>query len=228
MTGMKFKLAHRRADKGTWNASVQAQRRHLSRCSQAGQRRPETRSRREKAKSARRKRAERTRLRAATRGVEARGKREALARRLTTSRLTTIGPLQARTPAPGSWSHIVTQRRTDTRSVTVPISRSATSSSTTDGAQRQRAPRSLFQAGWARSARLPPPALCDESGRIVLPVQDGGDVGPEDGVDAGEQFVRSVSARGSQRGGRWRPPARPPERTCWTSRPRTWRRCSAH
>jgi hypothetical protein len=26
---MKFKLAHRRADKGTWSASVQAQRRHL-------------------------------------------------------------------------------------------------------------------------------------------------------------------------------------------------------
>ena len=29
MTGMKFKLAHRRADKGTWSASVQAQRRYL-------------------------------------------------------------------------------------------------------------------------------------------------------------------------------------------------------
>src|SRR5437773_9607310 len=29
MTGMKFKLAHMRADKGTWSASVQAQRRHL-------------------------------------------------------------------------------------------------------------------------------------------------------------------------------------------------------
>jgi hypothetical protein len=29
LTGMKFKLAHRRADKGTWSASVQAQRRHL-------------------------------------------------------------------------------------------------------------------------------------------------------------------------------------------------------
>src|SRR5688572_12631752 len=29
MTGMKFKLAHKRADKGTWSASVQAQRRHL-------------------------------------------------------------------------------------------------------------------------------------------------------------------------------------------------------
>jgi len=29
MTGMKFKLAHRRADKGTWSASMQAQRRHL-------------------------------------------------------------------------------------------------------------------------------------------------------------------------------------------------------
>ena len=29
MTGMKFKLAHRRADKGTWSASVQAQRRQL-------------------------------------------------------------------------------------------------------------------------------------------------------------------------------------------------------
>jgi hypothetical protein len=31
LTGMKFKLAHRRADKGTWSASVQAQRRHLIR-----------------------------------------------------------------------------------------------------------------------------------------------------------------------------------------------------
>jgi hypothetical protein len=29
MTGMKFKLAHRRADKGTWSASTQAQRRNL-------------------------------------------------------------------------------------------------------------------------------------------------------------------------------------------------------
>ena len=29
LTGMKFKLAHRRADKGTWSASVQAQRRRL-------------------------------------------------------------------------------------------------------------------------------------------------------------------------------------------------------
>ena len=29
LTGMKFKLAHKRADKGTWSASVQAQRRHL-------------------------------------------------------------------------------------------------------------------------------------------------------------------------------------------------------
>ena len=29
MTGMKFKLAHRRADKGTWSASVQGQRRRL-------------------------------------------------------------------------------------------------------------------------------------------------------------------------------------------------------
>ena len=29
LTGMKFKLAHRRADKGTWSASLQAQRRHL-------------------------------------------------------------------------------------------------------------------------------------------------------------------------------------------------------
>jgi hypothetical protein len=29
LTGMKFKLAHRRADRGTWSASVQAQRRHL-------------------------------------------------------------------------------------------------------------------------------------------------------------------------------------------------------
>jgi hypothetical protein len=31
LTGMKFKLAHRRADKGTWSASVQAQRRQLIR-----------------------------------------------------------------------------------------------------------------------------------------------------------------------------------------------------
>jgi hypothetical protein len=29
MTGMKFKLAHKRADKGTWSASTQAQRRQL-------------------------------------------------------------------------------------------------------------------------------------------------------------------------------------------------------
>lgn len=29
MTGMKFKLAHRRADKGTWSASPEAQKRHL-------------------------------------------------------------------------------------------------------------------------------------------------------------------------------------------------------
>ena len=31
LTGMKFKLAHRRADTGTWSASVQAQRRRLIR-----------------------------------------------------------------------------------------------------------------------------------------------------------------------------------------------------
>ena len=31
MTGMKFKLAHRRADRGTWSASPQAQRRNLIR-----------------------------------------------------------------------------------------------------------------------------------------------------------------------------------------------------
>jgi hypothetical protein len=31
LTGMKFKLAHRRADKGTWSASVHAQRRALIR-----------------------------------------------------------------------------------------------------------------------------------------------------------------------------------------------------
>src|SRR5438105_12285412 len=31
MTGMKFKLAHRRADKDTWSESTQAQRRHLIR-----------------------------------------------------------------------------------------------------------------------------------------------------------------------------------------------------
>lgn len=29
MTGVKFKLAHKRADKGTWSASPRAQRRHL-------------------------------------------------------------------------------------------------------------------------------------------------------------------------------------------------------
>lgn len=29
MTGMKFKLAHKRADKGTWSASTAAQRRHM-------------------------------------------------------------------------------------------------------------------------------------------------------------------------------------------------------
>jgi hypothetical protein len=31
LTGMKFRLAHKRADKGTWSASIQAQRRHLIR-----------------------------------------------------------------------------------------------------------------------------------------------------------------------------------------------------
>lgn len=31
LTGMKFKLAHKRADKGTWSASIQAQRRSLIR-----------------------------------------------------------------------------------------------------------------------------------------------------------------------------------------------------
>ena len=50
MTGMKFKLAHRRADKGTWNASEDLEREAAV----------------NEAKSARPKRAERTRLRAAT------------------------------------------------------------------------------------------------------------------------------------------------------------------
>jgi hypothetical protein len=66
LTGMKFKLAHRRADKGTWNASVQAQRRHLitilKQVSEALERDAVV----NKAKSARPKRAERMRPRAAT------------------------------------------------------------------------------------------------------------------------------------------------------------------
>src|SRR5688572_24516495 len=45
------------------------------------------------------------------------------------------------------------------------------------------APREAFSKrnGHAPLDFLQP--LCDESGRIVLPVQDGGDVGPEDSVD---------------------------------------------
>jgi len=35
LRGMKFKLAHRRADKGTWSASTQAQRKHMVKILQA-------------------------------------------------------------------------------------------------------------------------------------------------------------------------------------------------
>ena len=66
MTGMKFKLAHRRADKGTWNASVQAQRRHLITILKQVSEDLEREAAVNEAKSARPKRAEGTRLRAAT------------------------------------------------------------------------------------------------------------------------------------------------------------------
>ena len=66
MTGMKFKLAHRRADKGTWSASVQAQRRHLITILKQVSEDLEREAAVNEAKSARPKRAERTRLRAAT------------------------------------------------------------------------------------------------------------------------------------------------------------------
>ena len=66
MTGMKFKLAHRRADKGTWNASVQAQRRHLITILRQVSEDLEREAAVNEAKSARPKRAEHTRLRAAT------------------------------------------------------------------------------------------------------------------------------------------------------------------
>jgi hypothetical protein len=66
MTGMKFKLAHRRADKGTWNASVQAQRRRLITILKQVSEDLEREAAVNEAKSARPKRAEGTRLRAAT------------------------------------------------------------------------------------------------------------------------------------------------------------------
>src|ERR671922_7465 len=66
MTGMKFKLAHRRADKGTWSASVQAQRRHLLNILEEVCGELEREAAVNEAKSARPKRAERTRRRTAT------------------------------------------------------------------------------------------------------------------------------------------------------------------
>jgi hypothetical protein len=65
LTGMKFKLAHRRADKGTWNASVQAQRRRLITILKQVSEDLEREAAVNEAKSARPKRAARTRLRAA-------------------------------------------------------------------------------------------------------------------------------------------------------------------
>ena len=66
MTGMKFKLAHRRADKGTWSASVQAQRRHLITILKQVSEDLEREAAVNEAQSARPKLADRTRLRAAT------------------------------------------------------------------------------------------------------------------------------------------------------------------
>jgi hypothetical protein len=66
MTGMKFKLAHRRADRGTWSASVQAQRRHLITILKQVSEDLEREAAVNEAKSARPKLAERTRPRAAT------------------------------------------------------------------------------------------------------------------------------------------------------------------
>ena len=66
MTGMKFKLAHRRADKGTWNASGQAQRRHLIAILKQVSSELEREAAMNQAKSVRSKRAGRTGLRAAT------------------------------------------------------------------------------------------------------------------------------------------------------------------
>ena len=65
MTGMKFKLAHRRADKGTWNASMQAQRRHLITILKRVSEDLERDAAMNEAKPARPRRAERTRPRAA-------------------------------------------------------------------------------------------------------------------------------------------------------------------
>ena len=66
LTGMKFKLAHRRADKGTWSASVQAQRRHLITILKQVSEDLEREAAVNEAKSGRPKRVERTRLGAAT------------------------------------------------------------------------------------------------------------------------------------------------------------------
>src|SRR5919201_1837085 len=66
MTGMKFKLAHRRADKGVWNASVQAQRRRLIAILKQVGEDLEREAAVNEAKSARPRRVARTRLRAAT------------------------------------------------------------------------------------------------------------------------------------------------------------------
>ena len=66
LTGMKFKLAHRRADKGTWSASLQAQRRHLITILRQVSEDLEREAAANEAKSPRRKLAARTRLRAAT------------------------------------------------------------------------------------------------------------------------------------------------------------------
>ena len=67
MTGMKFKLAHRRADKGTWSASVQAQRRRLITILKQVSEDLEREAAVNEAKSARPKPPERTRPHAATR-----------------------------------------------------------------------------------------------------------------------------------------------------------------
>ncbi len=66
LTGMKFKLAHRRADKGTWSASLQAQRRHLITILRQVSEDLEREAAANEAKFARPKRAQRTRFHAAT------------------------------------------------------------------------------------------------------------------------------------------------------------------
>jgi hypothetical protein len=66
LTGMKFKLAHRRADKGTWSASVQAQRRRLITILKQVSEDLEREAAVNEARSPRPKRSERTRLRRAT------------------------------------------------------------------------------------------------------------------------------------------------------------------